>query len=58
MEWILLLLENIKVGFRFFISAQEWKLKLKKNDYPLNFTRRIKTKAIVLSSIKFQEKSL
>jgi DNA repair protein RecO (recombination protein O) len=32
--------------------------KVKSNDYPLNFTMQVKTKAIVLSSIKFQEKSL
>jgi hypothetical protein len=41
-----------------FISAQDGvETKVKSNDYPLNFKRmQVKTKAIVLSSIKFQEK--
>jgi hypothetical protein len=43
-----------------FISAQDGvETKVKKNNYPLNFKHaKVKTKAIVLSSIKFQEKSL
>jgi hypothetical protein len=56
-------LENIKWLrgiYDFYIGTRRWKLKLKKsNDYPLNFKRmQVKTKAIVLSSIKFRKKAM
>jgi hypothetical protein len=60
MEWDTTAFGKYKLrGIYDFISAQDGlETKVKSNDYPLNFKRmQVKTKAIVLSSIKFQEKS-
>jgi hypothetical protein len=63
MEWDTTAFGKYKVAsgvYMIFISAQDGvETKVKSNDYPLNFKHvQVKTKAIVLSSIKFQEKKL